>query len=198
MSAGTNQARAEFAKAMQDSHNLVRIHKDKNRKRGRRWDETTLNRSVVVLAVASWQAFVEGTTRAILSELAVPPSHNGHALYLLINAATATALGRFNTPSAQNSLSLFTTVGFDPTPGWSFTIGQPARRYAEPRVRKEIDEWLRVRHAVAHGFQLPALSLVTGRTKTGPSLHRNDAESCIEFFEALTNATADEVHRQFP
>jgi hypothetical protein len=153
---------------------------------------------VVVLTAAAWQAFVQDTTRAILTGLAVPSSDPGHPLYNLVKAATSTAIGRFNTPDSRNSISLFANVGFDPAPLWSFTIGEPPRVYQPQDVLDELDGWLGVRHTIAHGSQLPTSPLVSGRTQHGPSLHRSDSERCLRFFEALVRVTADAADAQFP
>jgi hypothetical protein len=198
MSAGTERARAEFAVAMKDPHNLIWIHQHSQTGRGRRHRQPTLNRAAVVLAAAAWQAYVQDTAEAILASISVPPGQPGHALYALIRAATKTALGRFNTPNARNTLALFDNVGFDPTTSWAFSIGTPPRTYSAQQVRSEIDGWLDVRHKIAHGAQLPQRALVSGRTQSGPSLYRSDAERCLEFFEAVVRVTAGEAHRQFP
>jgi hypothetical protein len=80
MSAATEQAREDFARAMSDPHNLVAIHRT-TRNRGRRFREPTLNRAMVVLTAAAWQAFVQDTTMAILSSLAVPHGDPGRPMF---------------------------------------------------------------------------------------------------------------------
>lgn len=197
MSAATRQAEREFRTAMRDPNNLIWFHQNSQAGQGRRHRQPTLNRAVVVLTAAAWQAYVQDTTAAILGSLAVPPGHQGHALSSLIRAATRTASGRFNTPNARNTLSLFDNVGFDPSLSWTFAIGAPARAYTTQDVRFEIDGWLDVRHSIAHGSPLPATDLVSGRTRNGPNLHRTDAERCIEFFERLVEVTSVAADQQF-
>ncbi len=198
MSAATQQARDEFAVAMKDPHNLIWLHQNSQDGQGRRHHQTTLNRAVIVLTGAAWQAYVQDTTEAILSSLEVPAGHQGHPLWALIRAATKSAVGRFNTPDARNSLALFTTVGFNPIPSWTFTIGKPPRKYSDKDVKGEINDWLNVRHKIAHGAPLPDIPLVSGSTQSRPSLHRKDAERCIEFFEKVVCVTASTAHQQFP
>jgi hypothetical protein len=183
---------------MRDPHNLLWLHRNSQKGKGRRHRQPTLNRAVVVLAVAAWQAYVEDTTTAILTAIAVPVGDPGRAVYVVVRAATRGGLTRFNTPNARNTLALFDNVGFDPTPTWTFTLGTPPRNYSAANVRVELDQWLDVRHTIAHGSVLPASAVVSGRTQSGPSLHRKDAERCVEFFEHVVTATADEAHRQFP
>jgi hypothetical protein len=64
-----------FESAMQDARNLVEIHRRLNpqNKRGRRSLEAALNRSVVVLAVAAWQAQVEEIAARLLESLRPDP-----------------------------------------------------------------------------------------------------------------------------
>jgi hypothetical protein len=116
----------------------------------------------------------------------------------VIKVGTKRSLARFNTPNAKNSLDLLADVGFDPTSRWSFVMGNPPATYRQADIRGEIDGWLEVRHKIAHGSPLPESRLVRGRTKRGPTLHRSDAEQCIEFFEAVVAATTTAASAQYP
>jgi hypothetical protein len=151
-----------------------------------------------VLTAAAWQADVQDTAAAILAELAIPHGSPGHAPYAVLRANTKHSLQRFNTPNARNSVNILLDLGFDPRSKWNFTLGTPARTYSEEAVRKEIDDWLDVRHSIAHGFQMPTKQLLTGQTQAGPSIRRSDAERCIEFFEEVVVVTATAAHAQFP
>jgi hypothetical protein len=183
---------------MRDPHNLIRTHQGQNPNRGRRWHELALNRAVIVLAVAAWQAFVADTTRAILLTIEPPTGDPGMPLYRVVKAATKNAVRRFNTPDTRNTLDLFHSVGFDPESAWRVSVGKPPQQLRPHEVRERIEQWLDVRHTIAHGAVLPELPIVSGRTTRGPTLHRKDAEACIEFFEALVNVTADAATAQFP
>lgn len=181
---------------MRDPGHLTALHTRTGP--GRRHHEPSLNRAIVVMTAAAWQSYVQDTTEAILAYLAVPTSSTGAPLFNLIKASTKSALGRFNTPNARNTLALFQQVGFDPTGGWSFSISVPPRVYAEQDVRDELDDWLTVRHKIAHGASLPAIQIVSGRPIAGPQLWKKDAERCVEFFTAVVSATAAAAHSQFP
>lgn len=198
MSAATEQALSEFNVAIQDPENLLLIHREINKNPGRRWREPTLNRAIVVLTVAAWQAFVQDLVLALLENLVLQKGEPGWALYKLVDGSTKSALGRFNTADSQRSLDLMLNVGFDPVSAWTFTIGSPQRSYSPDTVRKEIDGWLAIRHKIAHGASLPESELVSGRPKSGPSLYRKDAERCVEFFRVVTGRTADRAHGQYP
>jgi hypothetical protein len=184
--------------AMKDPHNLIRTHQGQNPNRGRRWHEAALNRAVVVLTVAAWQAYVQDTTRGILTTIEPATGTAGVPLYRVVRAATKNLVRRFNTPDSRNTLDLFHSVGFDPEPQWSFDVGRPPETLNPQRVRERLEQWLDVRHTIAHAAPLPALAIVSGRTQRGPTLHRKDAEACIEFFECLVKATADEAAARFP
>jgi hypothetical protein len=196
MSTRTTAACIAFTEAMCDSGHLMALHSRTGP--GRRHHEPSLNRAVAVMTVAAWQSYVELTTKAILDDIAVPPTHSGSALFALVKASTMSGLGRFNTPDTRNTLALFRQVGFDPTAGWSFSVPTRSYTYTSPTVTSELEEWLKVRHTIAHGATLPALAIVKGRTKDGPKLWKHDAEHCIEFFNALVSTTAIEAQRQFP
>jgi len=198
MSTRTTAACIAFDEAMADPHNLISMHEHSRKGQGRRHRETTLNRAAVFLSVAAWQAYVADTARAILADIAIPSGQRGCQEYLVVKSLTSGSLGRFNTPNAYNSLGLLSNVGFDPKPSWSFTLLSPKRPYGPAEVEDEIDEWLAVRHAIAHGARLPAKKVLHGGTKAGPTIHKRDAEWCIDFFEHVVVATATAAHAQFP
>jgi|SRR5947209_2235799 len=196
MSIATEIAKRDFVTAMGDSRHLTALHTRTGP--GRRHHEPSLNRAVAVMTIAAWQSYAQDTTRAIRDHLAVPQGHAQRSLFDLIRASTHTALGRFNTPSAHNTLNLFRLVGFDPRGSWTFTISTRPYAYSTQNIVDEVEQWLRVRHSIAHGAPLPAVPVVRGRTAAGPKLWKTDAEHCIQFFGALVAATAAEAHTQFP
>lgn len=113
---------------MRDPGHLMALHSRTGP--GRRHHEPSLNRAVVVMTTAAWQSYVQDTTQAILDTLSVPPAHTGAPMFNLIKASTRTALGRFNTPNARNTLALFYQVGFDPSGAGASRSGLPRGRTA--------------------------------------------------------------------
>jgi hypothetical protein len=198
MSAATEAAHIAFSDAMSDPHNLISMHEHSRTGKGRRHRETTLNRAAVVLCVAAWQAYVGDTVKAILDDLAISAGQPGHAEYLVLKGLVSGSLGRFNTPNAYNSRGLLNSVGFDPQSSWSFTLSGPNRTYGAASVEKELDEWLAVRHAIAHGSDLPRKPVLTGWTKAGATIRKRDTERCIDFFEHVVGTTAAAAYAQFP
>jgi hypothetical protein len=70
-------AENEFVQAMGDSRNLIAIHKDLNQGRGRRIREVSINRAVVVLTVAAWQAFCQDLVAEILDSIEIERGQDG-------------------------------------------------------------------------------------------------------------------------
>ena len=200
----TVDEKEKFQKAVTDARNLVWLHASSQQGPGRRHHQPSMSRAAVPLTVAAWQAFVEATASAVVSYLAIPHGQPGHTTYKVMKGYANSAINRFSTANAKNSVDLLLEAGFDPRPAWSFTVtwafptSPKTTTYAESDVRTEIDGWLLVRHAIVHGSDLPNSPLVSGKAQNKPSLHRRDAERCIQFFDELVNATADESANQFP
>jgi len=196
VSAQTQRAATEFSAAMKDPQNLIDIHRDLNAGRGRRWRETTLNRSVVVITVAAWQADVEDLARGIVQTLKPAPGAPGFGSWQLVKALTDGSLSRFNTPNSINTRNVLVNVGFDPTMHWTWTAG-PAS-FNSGHVSTLMDEWLRVRHSVAHGADLAAVSVVDRTSGGQATLTRRNAETCMSFFSRVVALTDAAAHQQFP
>jgi hypothetical protein len=200
-----------FAKAMSHCDNLIKAHRAAGHGgRGRRTTETSLNRGTIVLAVATWQAFVQDAAAALrdaaLAELQATAPNSG-----LLQAAMRQwetdlngAVKKFATPGPDQTVSLLNRVGFDPRPSWTWP--QRGGRgmqdvLVEPKhVAKVIEQWLRVRHDVAHGHStissLPILGAVRERSsspaaKAAPTLRLDDAEDCVKFFRSVVRLTAE-------
>ena len=169
--------------------------------RGTQWAprDLALNRSVVVLTVAAWQAWVETYVKSALTAMAAthkdrlpdsPDEQLRQAASPLINLALQ-EVARFNTPDAGGVCRLIGLLGDDPRPRWSFN-GVGGQR-SPGDVSGRLDDWLRVRHAIAHGARhLPTVQ-VLGRTKAGHgSLTHRRASQCATFFRDLALATGHE------
>ncbi len=199
MSQLTRDAFAEFERALEEPLNLVRSHKSMRPGPGRRWKETSINRANVVLLVATWQSFVEDLMDAILRtiEPARGSPHHGH--FVLVNASSRSALGRFNTPNAYNTRDLFLNVGFDPRPDWTWRPRRGAGAVLTVGdVEARLNHWLSVRHAVAHGADLPNVPVVTGSTNNVPTLRLTNVEAGIAFFKRLAEVTSGAADKKFP
>lgn len=123
-------------------------------------DRSTLDRQEVqavygaafIAQVAAWNAYVAGLADCFFKEVANPTSAGFHAMHTLAHAATRSQLERFNTPNAENTRNLIlASTGYDPWIDWQW----PARGMNALSVRLRLNEILKVRHSLAHGFDMP-------------------------------------------
>lgn len=192
-----------FNRAVQHCDNLITVHRGHGGPGGgRRAEEVSLNRAVVVLAVASWQTVTQDLTLAALA--AGAPSSQGPIspqTYAAVTGPVKQQVGAFATPNASNVRRLMQGAGFDPRPYWTWRQmggrGVGMVTWSPSMAEERIDEWLKVRHAIAHGHpELPrvrALTVVREHGTNGvsdPTLRLVDAEQCLAFFRRLTRLTA--------
>lgn len=187
-----------FGRAIAHCENLASVHRAHGGGgRGRRYQEVSLNRAIIVLAVAAWQSVVENLADAII-DIGVPGPGSPLSLqtYTAMMGAARKGIGDFSTPNADNSRRVFISVGFDPRPSWTWTLPGNVH-WSTSTASQRLDQWLKVRHAIAHGHrQLPhveALSWVREHpgSAEAPALRLPDAESCMKFVTRLAHATGD-------
>ena len=98
-----------------DNDNLVLVRQRSGTgQRGRRRIETSTNRAIVVIAIASWQAVVQDMTRFLLDRSMPQPTEPNYGVARLIRGQVQGALNNFSTPNAENARQLLQSVGFDP------------------------------------------------------------------------------------
>jgi hypothetical protein len=108
-----------------------------------------------VAQTAAWNAYVVRLVDCFFQEVANPAVANFHAMHTLANSIARSQLERFNTPNAENTRNLIlASTGYDPWTDWQWT----ARRMNALSVRNRLNEILKVRHSLAHGFAMPAYS----------------------------------------
>lgn len=197
-----DQAAANFRRAVVHADNLVSVHRQAGGGgRGRRVEEVSINRAVVVITVATWQAAVQDMTLGCVA-LSEPPAGDPFLpAYRVIAGRVQSEVGAFSTPNAENSRRLLQGVGFDPHPHWTWSqAGGRGRGPITVRpadVDLKINQWLRVRHAIAHGHEhLPAVDVLqvvrgTPTPPTDPSLRLVDAEQCLSLFKRVVKLTGD-------
>jgi hypothetical protein len=200
-----------FDRALQHCDNLIKVHRAAGTgARGRRSAETSVNRGTVVLALATWQAFVQDIAAALRDAVLIQ-SRSQPASSPLVAAALShwegeftSAIERFSTPGPDQSRALLMRAGFDPYPSWSWT--QKGGRASgsvtvQPNhVATVINQWLRVRHDVAHGHAtvhpLPILTAVrdprsSASARANPTLRLTDAIDCVAFFRSVAWLTSN-------
>lgn len=184
---------------LEDARNLLLFHSSVRTGRGRRFREVSLNRAAVVLAIAAWQSFVESSVLHRLEALEPladwyeaggedPRFKAAQADYARIRARVVSAVDRFSTPNAENVRSLFLTVGFDPYPHWDWS--QSKLHITPESAVKRLNEWVKVRHAIAHGDPaLPEVTVISRTSRGVPTLHKKDAQKCITLVNNLAAHT---------
>jgi len=196
------EARNNFRRATRHCDNLIAIHRAiGGPQQGRRDREVSINRAVIVLVIAGWQAVVQDYALSCV-DLSAPAAGSpfSPASYALLAGRIRKEVADFATPNAQNVRRLLLGAGFDPRPRWVWTQhggqGQGMRTWSPQDADRRIDEWLRVRHAIAHGHgalpQVPALQAVRlqlNNPPVDPPLRLVDAEQCLAFFTRLARLT---------
>lgn len=198
-----------FGNAMQHCDNLVVVHRaGRDGTRGRLTVEPSVNRGTIVLAVAAWQAFIQDIAQALcdkalaeLKPVTTTPLTVGAVEQWQVDFVAA--LRKFSTPAPDQLCTLLQRVGFNPRPSWTWT--QRGGRgngtvLVEPKhVAQVLEQWLKVRHAVAHGHStlgsLPVLGAVrdpksSAKAKAAPTLRLADAIDCTKFFRSVGWLTA--------
>lgn len=199
-----DDAATNFRRALEHCDNLIAVHRASGGpSQGRRAKETSINRAVIVIAVATWQALVEDLAAACV-DLSAPSTGAviSHQTYQFLKGRMSADVDRFSTPNARNSRNLLLGAGFDAEPCWTWSQhagqGQGVKKWMPQDAAKRIDEWLAVRHAIAHGHDhlpqvdaLIAVRRVPNQPPANPSLRLVDAEQCLVFFRRIGQLTAN-------
>jgi hypothetical protein len=188
-----SQAAGAFGLSISYVEQLIRAHSRLQAGRGRRFEQEAIHRAGIVLTVGAWEGYVELVTMEALRVIETsagaysPPSWARHAFSLFRIRITA-EVHQFNTPNAQNVRRLFQNcLGFDPWPFWSW------RRSSTNRTRNRLDDWLRIRHGIAHGSGLPINIPWIHGPNQHPRLNLDLLWDCKEFVERLVARTDDAI-----
>jgi len=139
-------AAENFKRSIVHCDNLVTVHRRAGTgDRGRRTEEVSINRAVVVIAVATWQAAIQDMTLACLDMSSPKASTESYPAYRVIGGRVRKEVGDFATPNAENARRLFQGVGFDPRGSWTWKtyggrgVGPVTVRPDE--VETKLNEW---------------------------------------------------------
>lgn len=198
-----NEAAANFARSTRHCDNLIVVHRGSGGTRaGRRDEETAVNLAIVVLTVAAWQAVIQDLTLACV-DLSAPGPNDAMSrpTYSLLAGRVKSEVGGFSTPNAQNTRKLLQAAGFDPRPLWTWTQhggrGKGMVTWTPADADARIDEWVRLRNAIAHGDAvLPAVRALravrerpANQPPAEPSVRLVDARDGLAFFRRLARLT---------
>lgn len=194
-----SSAHGEFGDLVGSVDQLIAIHSKLQQGRGRRHEQDAIHRAGVVMTIAAWESYIEKVVMEALGAIenaagvaaaAAPvpvPAWARHA-FVLRRTEISKNVRRFNTPDATNVRDLLVeSLEFNPWASWEWHIGP--RQWDEREMRSRLNDWVRVRHSVAHGFALPNdvawLQDAGGRPRLTLTLLRE----CKKFFEHLTAQT---------
>jgi hypothetical protein len=197
-----SNAHRQFTQLMGYVDQLIGIHGKLQQGQGRRHEQDAIHRAGVVMVVAAWEGYVEqvllesfgamerdaGVVVGVPGAAAVPTwaRHTfGIRRTELINS-----LKQFNTPNAQNVQRLMREwMQFDPFPAWSWHVR--ARQWDTGEMQKRANQWLNIRHGIAHGSGLPQdIPWIQGANNR-PRLTLLLLRECKRFFERLVQQTDD-------
>lgn len=195
---------SRYHSAMKHCDNLVQVHRDHGGPaQGRRDEEVSINRAVIVVTVAAWQAVIQDMAiAAVDAGQPTAGSPMSRQTYEVISGRTRKEVNDFSTPNAENTRRLLQAAGFDPRPHWTWTQmgGRGVGRIVlQPHdIENRIRGWLSLRHDIAHGHdeltRVHVLEAVRQKVNPSagwnPSIRLKDAESCMAFFRRVSALTA--------
>ena len=159
----SSESFGEFEGLLGSVDQLIIIHGKLQQGRGRRHEKDATHRAGVVLTVAAWQAYIEKVLNEGLLHIenhvtapvggAAPPSWATSG-FLVRKASIKKSIADFNTPNSENVRRLFKeSLDFDPWPSWTWHVSR--RNWNSHTFHVRTNDWLKIRHAIAHGFDLP-------------------------------------------
>ncbi|MCE8052513.1 hypothetical protein HOP61_14535 [Halomonas daqingensis] len=158
-----SQSHHAFLDQLGSVDQLITIHGRIQSGKGRRHEQDALHKAGVVMTVAAWQAYIEKIIRETLNNIEsgfYGPTATQTAPHWALhsfNLRRAEILGtvnKFNTPNTQNIQRIFQEAfDFDPWPCWEWYRGP--RKWNGHQTRVRTDSWVKIRHAIAHGYPLP-------------------------------------------
>lgn len=181
---------------------LIEIHRKLQQGQGRRREQDAIHRAGVVMVVAAWEGYVEKVLLEALTAIErdagivagapVPaglPAWTRHT-FGIRRTELVNALKQFNTPNAQNVQRLMREwMQFDPFPAWSWHV--KARQWDTAEMQKRANQWLNIRHGIAHGSGLPTDIQWMQDAQHRPRLTLTLLKECKRFFERLVQQTDD-------
>ena len=153
----------EFEGLLESVDQLINIHGKLQQGRGRRHEQDAIHRAGVVLTVAAWQAYIEKVLNEGLSHIerqitapvdGVAPPSWATSGFFLGKASIKKRIADFNTPNSENVRRLFReSLDFDPRPSWTWRVSR--RDWDSRTFHVRTNDWVKIRHSIAHGFDLP-------------------------------------------
>ena len=155
----------EFQALLQHVEHLIETPGKIRTGRGRRFNQEAIHRAGTVMTIAAWQAYIEkvvieaysaieATLKDVEEEEAPPPNWAINS-FLVAKVQLKQVVGRFSTPNVQNVRGIFDNhFGVDPTFDWYWRSGR--RDWTASDMCGWTDDWVKIRHTIAHGSNLPS------------------------------------------
>lgn len=182
-----------FVKQQTHVNQLVEVHEiNSQRQPSARRDYSALNHAGVVFCVAYWQAYATNVVAEIYDEvdsLIKNPDGNIASWNKSVFEVNKKSLKgkRLNTPNSRNVTNFFNdTLEFNLAEKWDLTERVDGKwNEGAYGISARIDFWLSVRHAVAHGFELPLDTRSNSTKNKRFNLTYPSFLECRDFFNFL-------------
>ena len=181
---------------------LIEVHEAINRRKpSARRDYSALSRAGIVFCVAFWQAYATNVVAEVYDEvdsLIKNPDSNIASWNKSVFELNRKSLEgrRLNTPNSRNVINFFRdSLGFNPAKKWNLTERVDGKWNEEAYdISNRIDFWLSVRHAVAHGFDLPMDTRNNSTRHKRFNLTHTSFLECRDFFNFLVINTDRDIN----
>ena len=187
-----SNAKAQFAIQIGYVDQLITIHGKLQSGQGRRHEQDAIHRAGVVMTVAAWETYAEKVLleafAALVASGAGGPNWARHILALK-SIEVKEAAADFHTPNGENVQRMFKrALEFDPIPSWNWNA--PHRNWNPEEMKTRLNAWVKIRHSVAHGGELPTnIQWIKHPATHIPRLNLTLLRECKRFFEHVVDQT---------
>ena len=199
-----SNAQAHFNTLIGNVDQLITIHGRIKDGPGRRHEQEALHRAGVVMVIAAWESYVEQVVLEAVDIIGhtggLAPAGIGHAgiappaptwaqhSFALRKAEISRLAKRFHTPDSTGVRDFFqNTFNFTPLSYWSWN--SPRRQWNDEEMRRRLNGWVKIRHCVAHGAQLPIDIPWIQNGQNLARLNLSLLRECRNFFGRIVNQT---------
>lgn len=184
-------ALARFAVGISEAQVLLAATSFVRLKPQARANVQVLAHAALASLVSSWEAYIENLVGTFHSAIAKQVPARILQLHALGRALSESRVKLFHTPNAENTRDLLVScTGYDPLPDWVWLRA----RMNGLDVRTRLNEIVKVRHAFAHGFPVPALSWTTS-PRGSVRLTPTGVRRCASLISHLASRTDRGMHR---
>jgi hypothetical protein len=189
-----SNAHTQFGAQIGFVDQLIAIHGKLQTGQGRRHEQDAIHRAGVVMTVAAWESYIEKVLieafAAVVASAAGGPNWARHILTLKSTEVKEVA-SDFHTPNGENVQRMFKrALEFDPIPSWIWTA--PHRNWNPDEMKTRLNAWVKIRHSVAHGGDLPNnIQWIKHPATQLPRLNLTLLKECKRFFEHVVIQTDD-------